>query len=167
MLQSLISSKWPYRLVRSVLAIIFLYAGSSKLLNPGSLGVIIDAYGLVPGAWSMPIAILLPTLETVAAIGLFFDVRGALAVITGLLILFIAILGYGLWLGLDVDCGCFGPEDPEAEAFHGLRPALYRDLAMLAGIAYLYLWRLGRPGAPMRLGQILDAIWQSLKKEEN
>jgi hypothetical protein len=44
-------------------------------------------------------------------------------------------------MGLDVDCGCFGPEDPEAEAFHGLRTALYRDLFMLAAVGFLYAWR--------------------------
>jgi hypothetical protein len=44
-------------------------------------------------------------------------------------------------LGLDIDCGCFGPEDPESRAYGGLRTALYRDLAMAAGVAYLYWWR--------------------------
>jgi hypothetical protein len=89
----------------------------------------------------MSIAIGLPVLEILAAIGLLFDVRGSLATITGLLILFLAVLGYGVWLGLDIDCGCFGQGDPEVE---GLRPALYRDLVMLAGVAYLYLWRFRR-----------------------
>ena len=149
---------WPYRLTRWILAGIFVYAGSVKLLDPASLATTIDAYGLVPGDWSMPLAVLLATLETAAAVALIFDVRGALGLITALLFLFIAILGYGLWLGLDVDCGCFGPQDPEAVAFHGLRQALYRDLAMLAGIAYLYFWRLSRPGVPVRPGQLLDAI---------
>ncbi len=89
----------------------------------------------------MPIAIGLPILEILAAIGLLFDVRGSLAVVAGLLVLFLAILGYGVWLGLDIDCGCFGPGDPEGEAYKGLRPALYRDLVMLTGVAYLYVWR--------------------------
>lgn len=126
-------------------------------MDPGSLAVVIDAYGIVPGAWSMPIAVSLAALETLAAVGLLFEVRGALTVITGLLVLFIAILGYGLFLGLDVDCGCFGPGNPEAEAFHGMRSALYRDLVMLAAVAYLYVWRLGRTEVPLRPGPILRA----------
>jgi len=62
---------------------------------------------------------------------------------------FMSILGYGIHMGLDVDCGCFSAEDPEAEAFHGLRSALYRDLVMAAGIGYLYLWRFIRSAGPI------------------
>ena len=89
----------------------------------------------------MPIALFLPALEIIAAVGLIFNIRGSLAVVTGLLTLFILILGYGIWLGLDIDCGCFGPQDPEWRAYNGLRPALYRDLAMMASIFFLYFWR--------------------------
>jgi len=89
----------------------------------------------------MPIAIALPVLEIIVAIGLIFDMRGSLAVITGLLALFILILGYGIWLGLDIDCGCFGFEDPESRAYNGLRSSLYRDLAMMTVIFFLYFWR--------------------------
>jgi hypothetical protein len=67
--------------------------------------------------------------------------QGSLAAIAGLLMLFAAVLAYGIWMGLDVDCGCFGPDDPEAEAFHGLRLSLWRDLAMCAGVAFIYAWR--------------------------
>ncbi|MEJ2158353.1 MAG: DoxX family protein, partial [Desulfobacteraceae bacterium] len=58
-----------------------------------------------------------------------------------LLLLFMMVLGYGIWLGLDVDCGCFAAGDPEGGAYHGLRPALYRDAVMLAGMGYLILWK--------------------------
>ena len=58
------------------------------------------------------------------ALGLFFNRRWAKVWAAVLLILFIAVLGYGIWLGLDIDCGCFGPGDPEHDAFSGLRTAL-------------------------------------------
>jgi hypothetical protein len=90
----------------------------------------------------MPVAVGLPLLEVVAAVGLMADIRGALAVVAALLVIFMAILGYGIRMGLDVDCGCFGPEDIEARAYHGLRVALIRDAAMLAGVIYLYWCRL-------------------------
>jgi len=89
----------------------------------------------------MPIALFLPALEIIAAVGLIFNIRGSLAVVTGLLTLFILILGYGIWLGLDIDCGCFGPEDPESRAYSGLHSALYRDLVMMAAVFFLYFWR--------------------------
>ncbi|MDO9265193.1 MAG: hypothetical protein Q7U02_14580, partial [Desulfosalsimonadaceae bacterium] len=66
---------------------------------------------------------------------------GSLEIITGLLVLFMAILEYGIRMGLDVDCGCFGVDDPEHRGFGSLRPALYRDMGMMAGIVYLYIWR--------------------------
>ncbi|MDW7772278.1 MAG: MauE/DoxX family redox-associated membrane protein [Desulfobulbaceae bacterium] len=134
-------SLWLYRVVRWILAALFVWAGSMKLADPQAFAVTISDFGLVPGWSIMPIAIVLPAVEVIAALGLLLDIRGSLAVITGLLILFIAILGFGLWLGLDIDCGCFGPEDPESRAYSGLRPALYRDLIMGAGILFLYRWR--------------------------
>ncbi len=134
-------SVWPYRLIRISLAGIFLWSGVSKLFAPESFGVIIGAYGIIPDNWNLSVAILLPSLEVILAMGLVLDIRGSLAGITGLLVLFMAILAYGIQMGLDVDCGCFGPNDPEAAAFHGLRSAFYRDLGLMAGIGYLYVWR--------------------------
>jgi len=62
-----------------------------------------------------------------------------------LIVGFIGVLSYGIAIGLDIDCGCFGPGDPEGEAFHSLRSALMRDCFMLAGAAFLYGWRFLHP----------------------
>lgn len=150
-MDKIVFSTWPYRGVRMILACIFLWAGVVKILDPDSFAIILEAFDLLPQGWIMPVAVGLPVLEILAAIGLLFDVRGSLAAVAGLLVLFLAILWYGVWLGLDIDCGCFGPGDPEGEAYKGLRPALYRDLVMLAGVVYLYVWRIrqssGRAGS--------------------
>lgn len=143
-MDKILFSIWPYRGVRIILALIFLWAGVVKILDPDAFAIILEAFDLLPYSWIMPVAVVLPILEILAAIGLLFDVRGSLAAVTGLLIIFLAVLGYGVWLGLDIDCGCFGPGDPEGEAYKGLRPALYRDLVMMAGVAYLYVWRFWR-----------------------
>jgi uncharacterized membrane protein YphA (DoxX/SURF4 family) len=139
-----------YNLLRWILGTVFIYSGASKLLSPETFAVLIEAYGLVPPALLMPVAVILPAIEVIAGIGLLIDIHGSLAVLSGLLLLFVAILSYGIHLGLDVDCGCFGPEDPEADAFHGLHTALYRDLAMLAAIAFLYAWRYRARIQPVR-----------------
>jgi len=144
-------SIWPYRMIRIVLAVVFLSSGLSKLLDPTSFAVIIEAFGLIPETWILPVAVILPALEMIAAIGLLLDIRGSLTFITGMLMLFLAILAYGIWMGLDIDCGCFGPEDPEARAFHSLRPAIYRDVVMMIVIVYLYYWRYRRSAKPVRL----------------
>jgi hypothetical protein len=140
---------WSYRLARWGLAVVFIWAGGTKLADPVAFAALINAYGLVPGPLLMATAIGLPAVEVLAAIGLLVDIRGSLAVISGLMALFMAILAYGIRMGLDVDCGCFGPEEIESRAYHGLQAALYRDLVMTAGIAFLYGWRRCRSVRPI------------------
>jgi uncharacterized membrane protein YphA (DoxX/SURF4 family) len=147
---------WPYRIVRFIIAGIFLWSGIAKILDPQAFVVIVDAYGLIPENLLRPVAVCLPALEIIAAIGLIMDVKGGLAIIAALLVLFMAILGYGIWMGLDVDCGCFGPEDHEGQAYQGLRPALYRDVVMMAGVFYLYFWRYRQSVSPVRLWTLLN-----------
>jgi hypothetical protein len=130
-----------YGLIRCLLAVVFIAAGSIKLANPVSFAVIVDAFGILPRGLLMPVATALPLLEVVAGFGLLLDLRGSLAVLGGLVGLFLLVLGYAMALGLDVDCGCFGPEDPEGAAFGSIRPAFVRDLWLAGGVAYLYLWR--------------------------
>ncbi len=149
-------SIWSYRTIRFMLSAVFFSSGISKLFSPESFAVVIEAYGIIPNSWVTPVSIGLPALEVILAVGLLLDIRGSLAGTAALLALFMGILGYGIHLGLDVDCGCFGPEDPEGEAFHGLRGALYRDVVMAAGIVYLYGWRFVRSVAPRGLGELLQ-----------
>ena len=156
-------SIWPYRAIRILLGGIFLWSGVSKLVNLTPFVVIIEAYGLIPEGWIMTVALGLSIFEIIAALGLLLDIRGGLAVMAALLALFMAILGYGIWMGLDIDCGCLGPGDPEADAYKGLRPALYRDTVMMAGVFYLYFWRYYRPIVPDRL----SALFKKASKREH
>jgi uncharacterized membrane protein YphA (DoxX/SURF4 family) len=157
---------WISKLCRWVLGGIFIYAGSTKLLEPQIFAVLMEAYGLIPESMLMPVSIGLPALEVAAGIGLLFDIEGSLAAVTGLLGLFIAILSYGIWMGLDVDCGCFGPEDPEAAAFHGLRSSLYRDLVMLAGTFFIYGWRRYRVIEPVRIRPFMRKLQKRRRTED-
>jgi uncharacterized membrane protein YphA (DoxX/SURF4 family) len=157
---------WLYRLCRWTLGAIFIYAGSTKLLEPKIFAVLVEAYGLIPEGLLMPMAMGLPLLEVIAGVGLLFDIRGSLALITGLLVLFMVILGYGIWMGLDVDCGCFGPEDVEAEAFHGLRLSLIRDLLMMTGVFFIYGWRRYRAIRPICVMVRVNQLFRERSKED-
>jgi uncharacterized membrane protein YphA (DoxX/SURF4 family) len=129
-----------YNAVRICLAALFIYAGVTKILDPKAFARIVSAYGIVPEAILPVVAIGLPLLETVAGVGLLFDIRGSLTVISGLLGLFILVLGFGILKDLNVDCGCFGAEELAQQG--SLRQALYRDLALIGIIVpYLYLSR--------------------------
>jgi hypothetical protein len=157
---------WGYKISRWVIAGLFLYAAVTKLLEPEAFAVLIDAYGLVPDRLLLPLAVILPLIELMAGIGLLFDIRGSLAAVAALLGFFIAILGYGIWMGLDVDCGCFGPGDPEAEAFHGLKLSFYRDLAMLAAVIFIYGWRQHRDIEPVKIIQFIKKRFNKRKTDD-
>jgi hypothetical protein len=159
-------SGWIYKLTRWILGGVFIYAGSTKLIEPRIFTVLIEAYGFVPESLLMPVAIGLPFLEVIAGFGLLFDIRGSLAVITSLLVLFMVVIGYGIWMGLDVDCGCFASEDPEAEAFHGLRLSLFRDLVMTAGVFFIYGWRRYSKIRPVGVMVIVNHLFSKRGKED-
>jgi hypothetical protein len=148
------SLDWTCRLARWILGIIFIYAGWAKLLEPEIFAVLLDAFGILPEPFLRPVSLGLPTLEVMAGLGLILDVRGSLPVITGLLLMFTGILGYGIRMGLDVDCGCFGPGDPESKAFHGLKTSFCRDLAMLATVAVIYGLRRYRDIKPLKIKEL-------------
>lgn len=132
-------SPWPYRIIRICLAIIFIYAGVAKLIDPKAFARTISSYDLIPGSFLPFVAIGLPILEVLAGIGLFLDLRGSLAVITGLLLMFFFVLGYGIANDLEIDCGCFGAA--EIAAKDGLRTAFIRDLIFIPTVAFLYISR--------------------------
>ena len=162
-LKKVSQSGWIYRVVRMTISVVFIWSGITKLMAPKEFSVIIESYGLIPDMWILPAAVLLSVSEVAAGLGLLMDIRGSLTVITGLLILFMTVLSYGIWMGLDIDCGCFGPQDPEFKAFQGLWAALIRDIFMLLGIFFLYYQRLYQNVTPKRLGNIFKII----QKEED
>lgn len=156
---------WSYHFLRFSLCVIFIWSGVSKLLDPVSFSYIIDAYGILPEAAVRPVAILLAGAEVIAAIGLLGDIRGSLSMIGGLLVLFMAVLAYGIRMGLDVDCGCFGLNDPEGLAFQGLRQALYRDIGMLLAVFWLFFRRFRHHHKPVRIKQIINKLYRRVSCE--
>ena len=132
-------SPWPYRFVRLVLGMVFVWAGSLKLANVEGFAEIISTYELVPETLLPVVAIGLPALEIFAGLGLVLDMRGSLGAIFGLLALFIFVLWFGILKDLDIDCGCFSPADRAEHTT--LRQAMYRDFVMMAGAFYLFWWR--------------------------
>lgn len=146
-LAAIAGSLWTYRLTRFVLAGMFIVAGVLKLADPDIFAVTVDAFGLLPGPLVPYAALGLPVIEIVAGAGLLFDFRWAHRTVAALTLLFLAVLGYGLHMGLDVDCGCYGPGDPEAEAFSSLRTSFARDIGILAALAYCRAWRAFAPEA--------------------
>ena len=69
-------------LVRIVLGLVFIYAGAAKLIDPKAFANVISQYDILPEFLLAPFAMGLPALELIAGIGLIFNVRGSLAVIS-------------------------------------------------------------------------------------
>ncbi|THB75851.1 MAG: DoxX family protein [Desulfobulbaceae bacterium] len=126
-----------------LLAGVFAFAAIPKLADTQGFSVVIAGYGLLPETMVPLMAVILPLWELVTAVGLLFGHRWAYKSAAAMLALFILILAYGISMGLDVDCGCFGADDPEKDAYSGLGTALLRDLMLL--IPLFYSWWYTRP----------------------
>ncbi len=125
-----------------ITAIIFLWSGIIKFLDPEAFAVTIGAFGITPEVLIKPVSYILPVFEIILAFLLFFEVKGSLSTVACLVLFFIILLSYGINIGLDIDCGCFGPEDPEKRAFSGLKSALFRDVFIMAGILFMFYYRI-------------------------
>ena len=131
---------WLYRIVRIALSAVFLYGGVIKLFAPKAFAATISTYNIVPEMLLPVVAVGLPLIETIAGLALLFDLAWGLHIITGLMAMFVFVLGYGIFTDLNVDCGCFGAEELDKQA--GLRAAFYRDLILIGFIVpYLYAHR--------------------------
>jgi thiol-disulfide isomerase/thioredoxin/uncharacterized membrane protein YphA (DoxX/SURF4 family) len=132
MVRGLLASPYLSLVSRLVLGGVFLYAGVSKVFDPGELAASILSYGLYLPEWFIAFSShALPPLEVLLGlyllVGLFS--RSSAWAANGLMILFMAALVQGSLRGLDIDCGCFGSA---AEESSNLWVDAARDLGLLA-----------------------------------
>lgn len=128
------------RLACAALGLLFAAAAVGKLLDLEAFEETLARFGIVLDAALPAAARLVVALELAIGLGLLAGLVPALVAALGLLLVFEGALGYGLWLGLDVDCGCFGALERV-----GIAQAFRRNLALLALAGYLY-WRRTRRG---------------------
>jgi uncharacterized membrane protein YphA (DoxX/SURF4 family) len=138
-MSKILLSIWPYRIVRMSLGMLFFIVGFAKLLDPKAFAKALSMYEIIPEKVLPLVAVGLPLTEVLAGLGLILNIRGSLTVISGLLVLFIAVLYYGILRVLDIGCGCYMPWERPEHA--GLKSALYRDFILLVMVIYLYLWQ--------------------------
>lgn len=138
-IKKLFSSGMIYFILRLIIGGLFVYAGILKISNPKAFAKVISQYNLIPESLIVIVTIGLPLLEIAAGAGLIFDVRGSLTAISAMIIMFIAVLWYGILNNLDIDCSCFSID--EQKTHDSLKEAFYRDWGMLGGAMYLYFYR--------------------------
>ena len=125
-----------WRIFDFIVAAIFIYAGVLKVLDPIQLAHDINNYRILPWTMSVALAFYLPWLEILCGLGLAFRFlyRGALSILTVLIVVFTLATIAAKARGLDITCGCFGHASQ-----HWSFPAhLATNLAILA--ALLALW---------------------------
>ncbi len=133
-------SQVVFRVVRLGLGLFFLATGILKLLDLEQFTRLVGDFGIVPDALVGATAFLVTLLEIAGGLGLLLRKTWALALVAGLLIVFLGVLGYGIRLGLDIECGCLGlgERDPTGST---LKSAFVRDLVLLAVCGLLWAFR--------------------------
>ena len=127
--------QFPWRIVDVIVAGIFIYAGAIKALDPVQFASDIDNYKIVPWPVSVVLAFYLPWLEIFCGFALVVRLlyRGALSILTALILVFTLATVAAKVRGLDITCGCFGHASQ-----HWSFPAhLLTNLGILAALLVL------------------------------
>ena len=133
------------RIVDLIVAGIFIYAGAIKALDPVQFASDIDNYKILPWPISVALAFYLPWLEIFCGFALVVRLlyRGALSILTALILVFTLATIAAKVRGLDITCGCFG----HASQNWSFPAHLATNLAILA--ALVVLWVSNRSPKPL------------------
>ena len=119
--------------VRCLVGGVFLYAGVSKAGDPVGFAEAVRNYRILPGVWpALLVGVILPWIEILAGGLLILGVwvRPASIVVTGLMAVFVGALISVVVRGIDISCGCFGPQSASSDPVTVLTVA--RDGLLLA-----------------------------------
>jgi len=119
-------------LARFGLAAVWIFAGATKLGNHMTVTQSIEAYEIFTPYWSSLLASIIGPAELAGGLILLLGIkiRPAGWVSFGVLVLFVIGLSSAYSRGLQIDCGCFGP-DPDS-AGGDLLWAIARDIGLIA-----------------------------------
>ena len=133
-----------WRIVDFGVAGIFIYAGALKMLDPVQFAHDVKNFQILPWPISVALAFYLPWLEILCGVGLVFRLfyRGALCILSALIVVFTLATAAAKLRGLDITCGCFGHASQ-----HWSFPAhLATNLGILAALLALILQSVRRKG---------------------
>ena len=136
--------------LRLVLGGVLLWAGLSKVPEPGLFAQTVRAYEVLPLFAAHPFAVVVPWIEVVVSCCLLAGlwVRSSALLASGLLVSFGVAIVVNLVRGADISCGCFALDGTGGS----LTGALVRDLALLAVAAPLLI---ARETLPLSVDRVL------------
>ncbi|MGB9474991.1 MAG: MauE/DoxX family redox-associated membrane protein [Candidatus Udaeobacter sp.] len=126
---------FAWRILDLIIAAVFIYAGVLKVMDPVQFAHDIDHYKILPWTIGAGLAFYLPWLEIFCGLALIFRIlyRGALSILTVLVLIFLVATIAAKARGLDITCGCFG----HASQNWSFPAHLALDLAILAVLVVL------------------------------
>jgi uncharacterized membrane protein YphA (DoxX/SURF4 family) len=121
--------KWSIVAMRLILGVVLIAAALPKIRDPYAFSINIREYQMIGEQLGRWMAVVLPWLELVVGALLIAGVwvNAASLISGGMMVMFILAVGSAMARGLDIDCGCFGPEHADPVGW-GL---ILRDCAML------------------------------------
>lgn len=132
---------WAYfvLIVRTLLAMIFLIAGTAKLRDLAGFEHAVQGFGWVPARWQQPLARVIPIAEVAVGLGLIIGLVAPWPLIAAiaLLAMFTLAVSISLLRGRrDLLCGCFGRRlDRRVGPSLLLRNAALISLALMSLVA--------------------------------
>ena len=116
--------------LRLALGATLLWAGLTKIPEPGLFSQTVRAYEVLPLAWVNPFAVVVPWVEVLAGacLVLGFWTRSSAVISAFLLLAFGIALGINIHRGVDLSCGCFALDGTKGS----LTEALFRDVVLIA-----------------------------------
>ena len=96
-------------LIRIALGAVFVFASIGKIADPNAFAAIIANYRILPPILVATTAVVLPWIEVLCGLALIFGRydKGAAMLVCLMMVVFIGLILYNGYRGLNVACGCF------------------------------------------------------------
>ncbi len=121
-------------LCKLLLGGIFIYASLGKILHPSAFTEIVKNYRILSDILVNPVARILPWIEFTFGLLLVlgFLKRLSAGILSFLLLVFIAALGFNLIRGVNINCGCLFQSQPtDASSSTDMVVSIIRDFLLL------------------------------------
>ena len=135
--------------VRMALGAVFLFSCAGKIADPTAFAAIVRNYQLLPPPMVSTTAVIFPWIEAVCGLALVVGrlEKGAALLVSLMMIVFIGLLFYNSYRGLNIACGCFSLA---TDAPSNIVVNTLRNLLILAAGAWVLLSPRHRRQAPAR-----------------
>ncbi|MBC2709470.1 MAG: DoxX family membrane protein [Desulfosarcina sp.] len=125
--------------VRIVLGAVFLFSCTGKIADPAAFAAIVANYQILPPTLVSATAVIFPWIEAVCGLALVFGrfEKGAALLVSLMMVVFIGIILYNGYRGLNIACGCFSLA---ANAPSNIAVDTLRNLFILAAGAWVFVF---------------------------